>query len=158
MVTEQSLQGRLAEKVREVKDLVSSVGADGAARKPAPEEWCVNEVLSHLIGEEIGEWRSRVEAILNEDTPFIDLTPGLTYPVAHGQTTEKLLASFENEYTEMGRRFEGLTEEQLNRKAHVPLFKETPIGAYPTLAQFAGAIINFHLNAHIEQLKNLCRE
>jgi len=43
----------------------------------------------------------------------------------------------------------------LNRKAHIPFLKETPLGEYPTLGQWAIGVIQFHLNDHIQQLKNL---
>jgi hypothetical protein len=64
----------------------------------------------------------------------------------------------ESTYSEMGAFLSGLNEEQLNRKAQVPLLKETPIGEYPTLGQLAGALINFHLNDHVQQLRNLSQQ
>ena len=58
-------------------------------------------------------------------------------------------------YSEIGRFVGGLTDEQLSRKANIPLLKETPLGENVTLAQWTGAIINFHLNDHINQLRHL---
>jgi hypothetical protein len=55
----------------------------------------------------------------------------------------------------MGKFLSDLSEEQLNRKAKAPQLKETPIGEYPTLGQLSLALINFHLNDHINHLRNL---
>jgi len=52
----------------------------------------------------------------------------------------------------------GISEEQLNRKARAPQLKETPMGEYPTLGQLAVALINFHLNDHVNQLRNLSQQ
>ncbi|TMB66215.1 MAG: hypothetical protein E6J43_10690 [Chloroflexi bacterium] len=60
----------------------------------------------------------------------------------------------ESTYGGMGAFLSGLSEEQLSRKAQVPLLKETPLGEYPTLGQLAGALINFQ-NDHVQQLRNI---
>ncbi|MGB6063168.1 MAG: ClbS/DfsB family four-helix bundle protein [Desulfomonilaceae bacterium] len=45
-------------------------------------------------------------------------------------TFAELLAKFEEEYGRIAEFVEGLSEDELNRKAHVPLLKETPVGEY----------------------------
>ena len=67
----------------------------------------------------------------------------------------ELLSKVESDYSAIGNFFAGLNDQQLNRKAHVPFLKETPLGEYPTLGQWAIGVIQFHLNDHIQQLKNL---
>lgn len=158
MVAAQSLQAQVSEKVNEIKSLVDGLTGEQASRKPSADEWCVNEVLSHLIGEELGNWKAGIESIVTQDTPLIDLTPGISYYGGRsGQSTGELLSAFEKEYNAVGGYLAGLTEEQLNRKAHVPIFKETPLGEYPTLAQFAGGIVNYHMADHVQQIRNLCQ-
>lgn len=157
MVTAQSLESQLAQKVSEIKGIVVGVAPESAARKPAADEWCVNEVLSHLIGEELGEWKARVSRFVDEDTPMIDITPGVShFEGRSGKPTDELMAEVESAYGEFGSYLAGLSEEQLNRAAHIPLFKETPLGEYPTLSQFVSAMIGYHLNDHVGQLRNLC--
>jgi hypothetical protein len=156
MVAAQGLQEQVSSKVNEIKSLVAGLSSEEASKKPSADEWCVNEVLSHLLGPELGSWKGGIESIVKEDTPLIDLTPGISYYERRsGESTEELLAEFEKEYNAVGEYLGSLTEEQLNRKAHVPIFKETPLGEYPTLAQFAGGIINFHMADHVQQIRAL---
>lgn len=158
MVAAQGLQDQVAGKVNEIKSLVAGLSSEEASKKPSADEWCVNEVLSHLLGPELGSWKGGIESIVNEDTPLIDLTPGISYFDGRGgQSTEELLSAFETEYNAVGEYLGSLSEEQLNRKAHVPIFKETPLGEYPTLAQFAGGIINYHMADHVQQIRTLCQ-
>lgn len=157
MVTAQSLQQQVASKVSEVKSLVEGINDDQASMKPAEGEWCAKEVLSHLIGEELGGAKVILQRFLEEDTLQIDIEPGNPYfENRSSMSTADLLSTFESEYGKIGEFLGSLSEEQLNRTAKVPLLKETPLGDNPTLAQFAGALMNFHVNDHVEQLRNLC--
>jgi len=70
----------------------------------------------------------------------------------------ELTSKVTSAYNEMGHFLSGLSEEQLNRKARAPQLKETPMTEYPTLGQLAAAVINFHLNDHINHLRNLSRQ
>jgi hypothetical protein len=48
-----------------------------------------------------------------------------------------------------------LSADQLNRKAHVPLLKETPLGEYPTLAEWISALVDYHVGFHIDHLREI---
>lgn len=158
MVAAQGLQEQISAKVNEIGSVVRGLSIEQASKKPSADEWCVNEVLSHLIGPELGAWKGGIESIIAQDTPLIDLTPGLSYfEVRDGQSTEELLSAFETEYNAVGEYLGSLSDEQLNRKAHVPIFKDTPLGEYPTLAQFAGGIVNYHMADHVQQIRALCQ-
>lgn len=106
-------------------------------------------------------WERRYERkcrMVNEDTPALNLTPGDSYfEQRQAKPVSELLGMIESQYAEMGKFLTGLSEEQLNRKAHIPFLKETPLTEYPTLTQWTGAIINFHLAEHVSQLQNLCK-
>ena len=65
----------------------------------------------------------------------------------------ELVTKIETDYGAIGTFIAGLSDEQLGRKAHVPFLKETPLGEYPTLGQWVGAVINYHLPDHINQLR-----
>jgi len=158
MVSATSLQAQMDQKVQEIKEAVSGVSDEQASRRPASDVWCVKEVLSHLCGE-AASLPGRLDRFLQGDTPELGLERGDPYygPERQGSSVSELLSRLEQQYTEIGRFLAGLNEEQLARKAHIEFLKETPLGEYPTLAQWASAIMTFHLNEHINQLRNLCK-
>jgi len=43
-----------------------------AAWRPAPEEWCVNEVIGHLIEAERRGFGGRIRTILGADNPGLE--------------------------------------------------------------------------------------
>ena len=158
MVMATSLRDQLDAKVKEISNLVSNVSDDQAARAPAQGEWCVKEVLSHLAGDDGRESLRRLQRFVQEDTPSVDLTPGLTHGDQHqGKSAQQLLAEVEGQYSEIARFVGGLSDGQLSRKAHIPMLKESPLGEYPTLGQWTGFLINYHLAGHIAQLQKLCQ-
>ena len=70
-------------------------------------------------------------------------------------TFAELLEEFEREYGHIAEFVEGLSEEQLNRKAHIPLLKETPFGEYPTLGGWTQVIGEHHLGSHIDHMREI---
>jgi hypothetical protein len=157
MVSGATLQQQLDQKVQEIKQAVSALDEQKALERPDEGEWCAKEVLWHLTGEERALTTFEMERFLKEETPELGVEPGQTpYNTDRGKVpVDELVSRVENQYAEVGKFLAGLSEEQLNRKAHVPFLKETPLGEYPTLGQWAMGLINFHLNDHVQQLKNL---
>ena len=159
MVSGPSLKQQLDQKVQEVKQAVSGLSEEEASKKRREEEWSVKEVLSHLSGDGSSDAVSLLDRVIKEDTPQIDIHPGQSYYEGRESLPlTELTSRVESTYGGMGAFLSGLSEEQLNRKAQVPLLKETPIGEYPTLGQLAGALINFHLNDHVQQLRNISEQ
>ena len=70
-------------------------------------------------------------------------------------TLKELLSEIEGEYSHLADAVEGLSEDQLARKAHIPLLKESPLGEYPTLAMWVRAIGEHHLGSHIDHMKEI---
>ncbi len=159
MVTSASLKDQLQEKIRTIEQLTSSVSDEQAVKAPAEGEWCVKEVLSHLAGSETQSFYDSIIAFIEQDTPTSDLTPGQSFldSKRQGASIAELRTSVIDQYKRVGDLLGGLSEEQLTRTAHMPNFKETPIGEYPTLGSWAAALINYHLSDHIAQLQNLCQ-
>lgn len=52
-----------------VEGEVRALGEDDARWHPAPGEWCVNEVLGHMIEAEKRGFMGRIERMLREDRP-----------------------------------------------------------------------------------------
>jgi uncharacterized damage-inducible protein DinB len=157
MVSGPTLQQQLNQKVQEIKQAVAGIDEEKATRSPGSGEWSAKEILWHLTGEEHALKTFEMERFLKEETPDLGLTPGQTpYNEERSKTpVNELVSRVESQYAEVGNFLAGLSDEQLNRKAHIPFLKETPLGEYPTLGQWAIGLINFHLNDHVQQLKNL---
>jgi len=155
MVSGPSLQQQLDQKVQEIKQAVSGLSEEKAASAPADGEWSAKQVLSHLCGDDDALSMYEFKRFLDEDTPALGITPGSYGDNRKDAPVSELVFRIDSDYSAIGKFFAGLNDEQLSRKAHIPFLKETPLGEYPTLGQWAVGIIQFHLNDHIQQLKNL---
>ena len=158
MVTSASLKEQLQERIRTIEQLTSDVSNEQAAEAPAEGEWCVKEVLSHLAGAETRSFYDGINAFVEQDTPTLELTPGQSYfdSTRQDASVAALRTSVIDQYNQIGDLLGGLSDEQLTRTAHMPGFKETPLGENPTLGSWAAGLINYHLPDHIAQLQSLC--
>jgi hypothetical protein len=148
---------RLAQLIREKLAEVNRLcqGLDEATASRAPEgRWTPKEIISHLSGPEGVGLLPALQAILEQDTPLIDIEAANPYYTGKRtkMTFAELLAEFNGEYGRIANLMETLSEEQLARKAHIPLFKELPIGEYPSLGMFVQALAEFHLVDHTTQM------
>lgn len=137
------------------------LGIDEKTASSAPQDrWSPKEILSHLCGPEGIGLMPLVQAILEEDMPRLDMEPAKTYFAGKRSemTFVELLSEFEHTYGQMADFVAPLSEEQLARKAHVPMFKETPIGEYPTLALFVQAMADYHIGDHINHMKDILED
>jgi hypothetical protein len=152
-----ALSEQLAEKISELKEVASAIDEVNAVRRPADGEWCAKEVLSHLAGDDSSTVVDRLNRFVIEDTPEIELTPGVSAfgPARENAPLPELISQVKSQYGALGTFLSGLADEQFGRKAHVPALKDTPFGEYPTLGQWAGFLINVHLGGHINQLRAL---
>ena|SRR3972149_6047499 len=152
-----SLSEQLSAKVGEIKQIAAGMADDEASKPKAEGEWSAKQVLSHLCGDTDALSMYEMKRFLNEDTPDLGLTPGNYGDARKNESIAALMSKIDTDYAEIGRFLAGLSDEQLDRKAHIPFLKETPLGEYPTLGQWAGAVITFHLNDHINQLRTLAQ-
>jgi len=154
---------QLAQSVRrsieELKKVCEGVDEEAASCASAG-RWSPKEILSHLLGPEESGQLPILQAFLESGTPLIDLDP--ENPFFTGKrarmTFAELLAAVEKEYERISKFAAGLTEEQLNRKAHMPVLKESPYGEYPTLGTwigFLGGTDESHLKFHINHMREI---
>jgi hypothetical protein len=124
-----------------------------ASRAPK-DRWSPKQILSHLCGPEGRGHLPILTAFVENDTPLIDLdteNPFFTENRARMSFIE-LVVECERNYQNIAHFAEGLSEEQLGRKAHVPKLKDSPLGEYPTLEGMINGLGEYHVQFHIDHL------
>ncbi|HMK44840.1 MAG TPA: hypothetical protein VK445_11955 [Dissulfurispiraceae bacterium] len=143
-------------RMEEFREACKVLDEESASRAPEG-RWTPKQVVSHLCGPAGHGHIASFKRFLQEDTPLIELeieNPFWAGPRAD-MTFKELLAEFEREYTSVACFVEGLSGAQMARKAHIPMLKESPMGEFPTLAQWILGLADFHIGFHIKHLKEI---
>jgi len=152
------LADSIRQKIGEMNSLCEGLGEEIAARAPEG-RWSPKQIISHLCGPEGVGLLPSLRLILEQDTPSMDLKA--EDPFFSGKRTgmsmSELLTEFKKEYLQIADLVAGLSEMQLQRKAHIPLLKETELGEYPTLANFVEGLVDYHLDFHIKHMQEIVK-
>jgi hypothetical protein len=145
-------------KMEEFAGLCAGLDEKTASSAP-PGRWSPKEIISHLCGPEGVGILPGIRAILEQDIPRLDMKA--EDPFFTGKrpqmTLAELLREFTTEYGRIADLVAGLSDAQLSRKAHIPLLKETPMGEYPTLAVFVGALAEHHIGFHVDHMREILK-
>lgn len=136
----------------------SCEGLDEENSSRAPEgRWSPKQIISHLCGPEGAGHLPTLKAFLEREKPEIDMRAKDPYwsGKRSRMSLAELLAEFDREYTRIAAFIEGLSEEQLSRRAHIPMLKDSPLGEYPTLAQWAVGLSSYHIGFHIDHMREI---
>ena len=97
------------------------------------------------------------QRVLDEDTPEIEFEIGNPHfsEKRAGISFRQLLAEVDSEYKRICDFAGRLSDEQLERKAHIPQMKDTPLGEYPTLKASIRGIGRYHVQFHIDQMREI---
>jgi len=158
MVQTTSLRDQIEAYISEIETLVGGIDEENAAARSG-EEWSVKENLSHLAGPPGSGQDSELMAFLTQDMPTIDITPGVSYfdGSRENASVTELLSEVSSLYRDLGDWLQELTDEQLDRKAHIPFLKDnTPLDEDQTLREWAGIVVNLHLKGHVDQIREAC--
>jgi len=145
----------IRQKMEELKK--ACAGIDEASSSRAPDgRWSPKEILSHLLGNEAGHVPVLVK-FLDQDTPLLDLKVATTYltEMRAGMPFAQLVDAVVEEYLCIAKFADVLTPEQLARTAHIPMLKDSPLGEYPTLGALIGGLGGYHVQFHIDHLKEV---
>jgi len=149
----------IRQKIDEFEINLRGIDERRAESSPAG-RWTPKQIVSHLCGPEGAGITRLVTAYLEQDTPRIDLV--IEDPFYTGErpnlSLAELLETFEEEHDRLIAVVKGLTTEQLGRKAQIPIFKDTPLGEYPTLGEFLGGMADFHFGFHTVHLKEVLQD
>jgi len=154
---------QLAQVVRQkMSDLAAACqGVDEADASRSPEgRWSPKEILSHLIGPGKDAHVKVMRRFMEEDTPTLDLTPENTHfsPERAGTAFAQLASEAQEEYGRIADFAASLSQEQLSRKARIPMLKESPLGEYPTLGKLIFGLGDFHVQFHIKHMQEVLKE
>ena len=157
--TRTQLAQSIRSKIADLKTVCEGIDEDAASRAPVG-RWSPKEILSHLWGPGESSHLQLFQAFLDKDTPTLDVeaeNPFLTEERAR-MTFHRLAAEVEKEYRRVSDFVEGLSATQAARKAHIPLLKDSPLGEYPTLEALAAGLGEYHLQFHIDHLREILGE
>ena len=154
--TGKELAEEIQQRIAIFKETAQGIAEETSLQAPAG-RWSPKEIVSHLLGPEgSGGHVQSLQAFLDRETPFLDFRAADPfYTEARSRTPlERLLGEVEKEYEAVAAFAEGLDPTQLDRRAQIPMLKDSPLGEYPTLEEWLGGIAG-HLRFHTDHLREI---
>jgi DinB superfamily len=126
-------------------------------RSDEPGEWTAREVLSHLLFEPDWDAVALLKTFAHADLPVIDIEAGDPFlsPARRTMTLEQFVEALDAQRNGVFEYLDTLSEADLARKARIPLFKTFMGTDEVPLPAFVGAMFEYHINDHAEQIAKI---
>jgi hypothetical protein len=126
-------------------------------RSDEPGEWTARQVLTHLLFPRDADIVTLMKSFADRDLPLIELEAGDSFmtPERRAMTLDELVGALDAQRRAVLAYLRSLTEDDLARKARIPLFKTFMGTDEIPLSVFIGAMFEYHWNDHAEQLAKI---
>ncbi|MEN6615323.1 MAG: DinB family protein [Syntrophorhabdus sp.] len=157
--TGQQLADMISARMDEFVAACEGIDENTANRAPKG-RWSPKQIVSHVLGPEGPGITHDLRKFIEEDMPTIELEAENPFFFERRARMNfgELLTQFENDYGELVRFARNLTPGELDRKARVPLLRDTELGEYPTLEDMIGGLYNYHLQFHADHMREIVNE
>ena len=127
-------------------------------RSDAPGEWTTRQVLSHLSFQPGWDPIATLKSFAPRNLPVIEIEPGNPYLTEERKrmSLKQLVDGLDEQRRKVFGYVDGLSDDDLQqRKARIPLFKQFMGTDEIPLAQYVGALYEFHWQDHAGQLAKI---
>ena len=127
-------------------------------RSDAPGQWTAREVLSHLLLQPGWDSNATLKSFAAQNMPLIEIEPGKPYLTDERKrmSLKQLVDALDEQRRKVFAVVNSLSDADLqNRKARIPLFKQFMGTEEIPLAQYVGALFDYHWNDHAGQLAKI---